>query len=575
MTLTDDLAGVLAHADYNDDAVIAIDGKPVGSAVLDDTELSWSGTLKAGEVATMVYSVTVHADAGGSALRNSAEGAATPPGGGDPIAPPSVSTEHPVNKPGFEISKTSDPGGTPGGGAAGLFAASPTRVDPGQKITYTVTGTNTGQTALDPVTLTDDLSGVLPHASYNEDAVATIDGRPAGSVTRDGDTISWTGKLEVGQSVKITYSATVHADAGGKTLRNSVSGSATPPGGADPLTPPEASTEHRVNQPGFSLAKTADPPSGSAIDPGQKVTYTLTAANTGETRLDPVTLTDDLSAVLAHAKYNGDAAVETNDLNSGELTVEGDVLSWTGVLDVGATVTVTYSVTVDASAAGEILKNTVSGTATAPGGGDPITPPTVSTEHPVNKPGFEIRKSADPVSGTEVRPGQKITYTVSAANTGQTALEAVTVADDLSKVLAGADYTGDARALIDDADAGEVRVDGAALTWSGHLAVGQTVTIRYSVKVHENAGGTTLKNSVTGSARTPDGSKIDPPRVTTEHPVAEPERLGTAPSPGAPAETLSKTGSDGDPAVWLSAAGAALLLLGAVTIRTRRRRSRS
>ncbi|MFM9500618.1 hypothetical protein ACKI1Q_44540, partial [Streptomyces galilaeus] len=88
------------------------------------------------------------------------------------------------------------------------------------------------------------------------------------------------------------------------------------------------------------------------------------------------------------------------------------------------------TVTVDADVQKALLHNTATGTATPripvdpsdPDGpttpGTPIVPPAVETNHPVVDTGFEVTKSADPASGTAVRTGDTITYTISGVNTG-------------------------------------------------------------------------------------------------------------------------------------------------------------
>lgn len=258
-----------------------------------------------------------------------------------------------MNEPGFTFAKTVDP-------------ATGTAVDPGTVLTYTLTAANTGETVLDPVAITDDLSGVLPSAAYNGDAVATIGGASAGAVTVDGATLAWSGSLAVGETVTVTYSVTVTAEGVGTVIENVATASATPPGGSV-ITPPPGTTTTPVNRPGFSLSKSADPATGTAVDPGAVITYTVTGVNTGETALDPVAITDDLSDVLAHAAFTGDATATIDGVPATAPTVAGDRLSWSGALPVGATVTLTYSVTVAADAGGTVLANRASGSATRRG----------------------------------------------------------------------------------------------------------------------------------------------------------------------------------------------------------------
>nr|WP_083976871.1 isopeptide-forming domain-containing fimbrial protein [Herbidospora sakaeratensis] len=83
----------------------------------------------------------------------------------------------------------------------------------GQKVTYTITATNTGGVALSPATLNDDLSKVLDKAAYNNDLTATV-----GTASIAGTMQNWAGNLPVNAQAKITFSVTTHLDSGGQTL---------------------------------------------------------------------------------------------------------------------------------------------------------------------------------------------------------------------------------------------------------------------------------------------------------------------------------------------------------------------
>ncbi|MEU5977928.1 DUF11 domain-containing protein [Streptomyces sp. NPDC047315] len=80
----------------------------------------------------------------------------------------------------------------------------PSTVRPGDTVSYTITVTNPGTTSVD-ASFTDDLSGLLDDANYNNDATATV-----GDVTFSSPDLEWSGTLAPGQTATITFSVTVH-----------------------------------------------------------------------------------------------------------------------------------------------------------------------------------------------------------------------------------------------------------------------------------------------------------------------------------------------------------------------------
>ena len=509
VVITDDLSKVLNNAKMTTAPVAKINGADASvQPAVNGTELSWNSKLKAGETVVITYTVTLNDDAAGVLIENKANSSATPPGL-PPIAPPEVVTEHPTPK--YEFTKSSNP-------------TSGTAVNPGQTIEYTLTGTNSGKTVLDPAVITDDLSKVLNNAALTVDPVATINGVDAAAQPEvNGTTLSWEGKLEIGETVTITYTVTLNDDAEGVIVQNRAGSSATPPG-LPPITPPEVETWHPT--PGYTFMKAADPVSGSAVTSGDVITYTLTGTNAGKTVLDPVTVEDDLSGVLEFASI--EAAPTAKIVSEGKSrdadsqpTLKGSALDWNGSLEIGEQIVITYKVKVKAGFEGKTLHNRASSTATPPGL-PPVTPPEVETEHPI--PGFEVAKSSDPVSGSKVRAGQTVSYTVTGTNTGATELDPVVITDDLSKVLNHSAMSGEPKAVIINADGKEAaakapKLSGTTLTWTGKLAIGERVELRYAVKVDADAANVKIRNVVVGEATPPGLPPITPPPVETEHEV--------------------------------------------------------
>ncbi|SEI83170.1 CshA/CshB family fibrillar adhesin-related protein [Demequina mangrovi] len=502
----DDLSGVLDDATYNDD-----ESASTGTASFSDPTLHWEGALAAGESATITYSVTVNSPLSGDGLLdNSVVG--PPESNCDDGTEEGCTTEVPIRA--VEIVKTSD-------GADGVL--------PGDTVTYEITVTNNGQvdyTVDDPAYFDDDLSDVLDDGVYGGGSATS------GDLTFTDPTLHWEGALAVGETVTITYTITVDDPVTGDgNLYNVVVG---PPESncTDPAETQDADCIEPDPIRSLEITKTSDPT--DEVQPGDTVTYTVTVENTGQfnyTELDPAAFEDDLSDVLDDATYNDDATASAGDVSFSDPT-----LSWSGPLDAGDTVTITYSVTVDDPPGGDgLLVNAVVGPPES--NCDDGTEEGCTTEVPIRS--LEITKTVDP-SGA-VRPSDTVTYTVTVENTGETDYtvdDPASFDDDLSAVLDDATYNDDALA-----SSGDVSFSDPTLHWEGALAAGETVTVTYSVTVDDPPEGDgLLVNAVVGppESNCDDGTEEG---CTTEVPVRSLEILKTAtPSDGVlPGDTVDYT----------------------------------
>ncbi len=458
-TFTESLSDVVDDAVYNNDAAAS-----AGSVSFASPNLTWTGNLAPGAVATVTFSVTVNNPDTGNKVLASTVASVT---AGSNCAAGSTDPRCSVSVPVAVLTIA--------------MTASPPTTTPGAVVSYTITVTNSGQFAYTGASFTDSLSGVLDDASYNADGTAT-----AGSLSFASPNLTWTGSLAIGATATITYSVTVNnPDTGNKSLASTITSGTAGSNCASGNTDSRCASTVTVLVPGLTTTLTA---TVSSTTPGSVVGYTVTATNTGQTAYSSASFTDSLAGVLDDASYDGDAAA-----SSGSVSFASPNLTWTGSLAIGASATITFSVTVHNPDTGDKLLTITIVSATAgsncPSGG---TDPRCSNSIPVLVPGLSIAASTD-VAATV--PGGVVHYTVTVTNSGQTAYTAATFTMPLGGVLDDAAYNGNAAA-----SAGSVSFASPSLTWTGSLATGASATVTFSVTVNNpDTGDHVLSSTVTSA----------------------------------------------------------------------------
>ena len=338
---------------------------------------------------------------------------------------------------------------------------------PGQLVGYTVTITNTGTAPYTGTAVTVSFAQMLDDAGYDGDATATS---TAGTLSYAAPVLTWTGNLNPGDTTTITYSVTVNnPDTGDKlvitTAASAAAGSSCPPG----TTASPCQLTVAVLTPALTIVKTA---STSTPVPGQQVTYTITVTDTGQTSYTGASLSDPLGGVLDDAVYNNDAAavITGTGTSAGTVSSTGSAVSWTGDLAVAASVTITYSVTIDNPDTGDlVLANTVTsatpGSNCPAGGTDPRCTVTLTV---VNAATLTITAAAGAASAVA---GGVVTYTVTIANSGLSPYAGANVTVPLSGVLGNAVYNNDAAAVRTGGTipAGTVSYTSGVLAWTGTI----------------------------------------------------------------------------------------------------------
>ncbi|HVE76656.1 MAG TPA: hypothetical protein VND22_07815, partial [Actinomycetota bacterium] len=286
---------------------------------------------------------------------------------------------------------------------------SPDPVLVGGQISYVLTVSNAGPSDAAGVQVTDTLpSGVI---------VTAVD---SGCIDNADGTISCaTALLPAGQSVQWTITVQVGKVDGtfvfdGAILQNEAEvGSVTVE-----LVPGNnvVTAETTVSAPSVPLVKTATPPNGSDLSPGQTIEYTISYSNVGTVTATAVVVTDTVSPALGFITPN----------DGGEFDSSTRVVSWTvGDLGPGDSGSVSFSGTLGSALSREDVINRAFASI------DEYLDLVASNQtlHFLQPPDVIITKGSDKGENTDVRAVELITYQLVVTNRGRGQVQNVIVQD--------------------------------------------------------------------------------------------------------------------------------------------------
>jgi uncharacterized repeat protein (TIGR01451 family) len=300
--------------------------------------------------------------------------------------------------------------------------ASSASVDQGGMLTYTLTIFNNTGDDITNVTVTDTVPAntecrdvfAPPHWFTNGKDNCRLDGQAVWLLTAPGPVPSIGGELANGSSVTLVYSVRVGQPLPDQATITNAAGSYA----VMAQTPPYADSGTEdiitlVNAPAWQISKSVVPT--PTVQPGDWLTYTLTAVNNGQVdATGPYTISD---VIPQYTHYIS---------SSLPVSQNGDRLAWSfdETLAVGASRAVTYVVQVaDRLTDGlHIVNQTYSVTGSTMYTGA-VGAPVTST---VRAPALEMAKT-DHVDF--VQPGHILTYTLSYSNSGGAAATGVVISD--------------------------------------------------------------------------------------------------------------------------------------------------
>jgi uncharacterized repeat protein (TIGR01451 family) len=247
----------------------------------------------------------------------------------------------------------------------------------GDTITYTYSVTNSGDVPLSSVSVTDNMI---------EDVIY-----------QSGDT-NGDGRLGTDETWTFSASHNVTAD-DPSPLVNTAAAAGSYAGAGTVIAWARASVD--ILRPAIALEKTADPVQAHE---GDIINYTYTIANTGNTALSDISLTDD--------KIDG-------------FTYQGSSINEDEILDTGETWVFTATHTI-AAEDGDVLSNIAAASST-----DALDQTVESEEATATvdilRPAIALNKTAD---REQADVGDDITYTYTITNTGNTPLSNISITDD-------------------------------------------------------------------------------------------------------------------------------------------------
>jgi uncharacterized repeat protein (TIGR01451 family) len=391
---------------------------------------------------------------------------------------------------------------------------------PGDEIQYTVVVANLLQGPQTNVVITDAIPNYTTYVAGSASLI--VNGVAVqGGVSGPDPLVADVGTFQAGEKAVLTFRVTVDGDATGQVIGNSAQASSdqqVPPVSVGPVEPAPGGGTVRDGQQALGITKTAEDWNGGPLYPGDEILYTISVVNLLTTTQQNVTISD---TIPNYTTYVAGSAV----VSPGVVTSTDPVMANVGALGPGQKAVLTFRVTVDTGATGQVVENRAQASSDAQSPAV-FTPPVQPYPDPL--PGYPdsgggwvldgdqqigIRKLAADVDGAPLNPNDTISYTVVIWNEVAISQTNVVITDyvpDFTTYVAGSVTTTKGTPSGPD----------PLLVDVGTLDVSERVTVTFQVTVDGSATGQTITNrawvgsdqqvpqAYTPPVTTPDGGTV-------------------------------------------------------------------
>lgn len=214
----------------------------------------------------------------------------------------------------------------------------------GGTLDYTLIISNSGNTAITSMVMTDTLPGALTYVPDSFDDSVQMQAFGSGSVT--GAVISWSGSIGPNGYVQILFSATI---SDGVMVGEVITNTAVVNADGDILSP-FAVTEIVTGV--VDLSSSTKGVDLAMAEPGSDLLYTIQISNSGAVDAPAVMMTDTLPTDLSYVAGSLTAT-------GGSFAVDGNVITWNGAVAAGAMVQIQFRANIaDDAAPDTTLVNT-------------------------------------------------------------------------------------------------------------------------------------------------------------------------------------------------------------------------